>query len=150
MASPARDTALRILRCPICRLDLNPGDRSLVCARGHNFDLARSGYVNLMVGRRRRPAGGGDRRIQLERRNAFLKAGHFDFIWKAIVRRLTESSDVLDAAQQCREARDAGHLDGPAARPRPEQRVGLGARIRKLRFLDEQPDFRYGKAKPLR
>ena len=94
MVSPARNTAFRILRCPICRLDLDPRDRSLVCARGHSFDLARSGYINLMGGRSRRPSGGGDSRVQLERRDAFLKAGHFDFIWQSIVRRLAVAKSI--------------------------------------------------------
>jgi len=94
MVSPARNTAFRILRCPICRLDLDPGDRSLVCARGHSFDLARSGYINLMGGRSRRPSGGGDSRAQLERRDAFLRGGHFYFIWQSIIRRLAVAKSI--------------------------------------------------------
>lgn len=99
MQSPARKAAFRILRCPICRLDLDPRDRSLVCTRGHSFDLARSGYVNLMGGHRHRPSGGGDSKAQLDRRDAFLKAGHFDFIWQAIVRRLAVAGPIGSAKQ---------------------------------------------------
>jgi 23S rRNA (guanine745-N1)-methyltransferase len=81
-----------ILRCPVCRRDLNPIGRSLVCEHGHNFDLARSGYINLMVGHGRRAAGGGDGGLQLQRRSAFLASGHFDFIGDAIARQVRTGS----------------------------------------------------------
>jgi 23S rRNA (guanine745-N1)-methyltransferase len=55
----------------------------LRCPRRHSFDLARSGYVNLAVGRGR--AGGGDTRPQLQRRRAILDAGLLDFVADAIV-----------------------------------------------------------------
>jgi 23S rRNA (guanine745-N1)-methyltransferase len=83
--------AFRILRCPVCRHDLNPIGRSLVCERGHNFDLARSGYVNLLAGRGSRGAAG-DGGTQLQRRKAFLASGHFDFIADAIVQRARTAS----------------------------------------------------------
>ena len=73
-----------VLRCPVCRTNLRPRGRSLTCEAGHSFDLARSGYVNLAIGRRRPPAGGGDTRQQLDRRHTFLAGGHFDFIAEAI------------------------------------------------------------------
>jgi 23S rRNA (guanine745-N1)-methyltransferase len=78
----------RLLRCPICRLGLYPRAGALACPNRHAFDLARDGYVNLLPGNRRRPAGGGDRPEQLRHRAAFLEAGHFDFIAAAIVARL--------------------------------------------------------------
>jgi 23S rRNA (guanine745-N1)-methyltransferase len=57
-----------ILRCPNCQGDLSPADHSLVCGRGHRFDLSREGYVNLLTGRGVHPTAGGDTRQQLERR----------------------------------------------------------------------------------
>jgi 23S rRNA (guanine745-N1)-methyltransferase len=83
----AHKPAFGILRCPVCRCDLNPVGRSLVCQHRHNFDVARSGYVNLTAGRGSRVAAAGDRGAQLQRRSAFLASGHFDFIADAIVRR---------------------------------------------------------------
>lgn len=40
------------LKCPICSSPFEPGNngKSLVCGRGHNFDLARQGYVNFCGG----------------------------------------------------------------------------------------------------
>ncbi|HEX3954156.1 MAG TPA: methyltransferase domain-containing protein [Stellaceae bacterium] len=77
--------AYGLLRCPICRQDLALSDRTLACPDRHSFDIAGSGYVNLLSGRSRRPAAGGDDKSQLERRAAFLGAGHFDFITAAIL-----------------------------------------------------------------
>jgi len=39
-----------MLLCSVrdCRLPLQIGDRRWTCARGHSFDIARSGYVNLL------------------------------------------------------------------------------------------------------
>lgn len=99
MRSPARNAAFRILHCPICRLDLDPAELSLVCASGHCFDFARSGYINLVDGRRCRAASGGDGKAQLERRDAFLKAGHFDFISETIVRRLNLARPIASSKQ---------------------------------------------------
>jgi 23S rRNA (guanine745-N1)-methyltransferase len=61
---------------------------ALACRNRHSFDLAREGYVNLLVRGRRRPAEGGDRLDQLRHRAAFLEAGHFEFITAAIRSRL--------------------------------------------------------------
>jgi 23S rRNA (guanine745-N1)-methyltransferase len=79
-----------LLRCPICRLDLAAAAGALACRNRHSFDLAREGYVNLLPGGRRRPAGGGDRLDQLRHRAAFLEAGHFEFITAAIRSRLQQ------------------------------------------------------------
>jgi 23S rRNA (guanine745-N1)-methyltransferase len=80
---PLRRHAYAVLSCPICRADLNLVGRSFHCRRRHTFDLARSGYVNLAVGRAAKA--GGDTADQLQRRRAFLACGAFDFIADAIV-----------------------------------------------------------------
>ena len=80
---PLRRHAYAALRCPICRADIDLVGRSFRCQRRHTFDLARSGYVNLAVGRIAKA--GGDTVDQLQRRRAFLASGAFDFIADAIV-----------------------------------------------------------------
>ena len=67
-----RPDAVALLRCPHCRSPLSLRDRSLSCAEGHSFDLARQGYVNLV------PAPG-DTAAMVSAREAFLGAGHLDF-----------------------------------------------------------------------
>ena len=82
---PLRRQAYAALRCPICRADLKTAGRSLCCRNRHTFDLARSGYVNLALGRK---VGAGDTRDQLQRRAAFLATGAFDFIADTILTRI--------------------------------------------------------------
>ena len=40
--------------CPVCGEKLSENGRSLVCKKGHSFDLAKSGYVNLLPVSRKR------------------------------------------------------------------------------------------------
>jgi 23S rRNA (guanine745-N1)-methyltransferase len=73
-----------LFRCPVCRADLALTERSLRCPQRHSFDLARTGYVNLLTGHGAVPAEGGDGPQQLARRDAFLAQGHFDGVTDAI------------------------------------------------------------------
>jgi len=43
-----------------CRLPLLRTDRQMVCARGHSFDVARTGYLNLLQPQERRSKAPGD------------------------------------------------------------------------------------------
>jgi 23S rRNA (guanine745-N1)-methyltransferase len=54
-------------------------------------DLAREGYVNLLRGRKRQPASGGDSPKQLRYRTAFLDACHFDAISANIAEHVQQS-----------------------------------------------------------
>lgn len=51
-----------MLLCPVrdCHLALVREDRRLLCARGHSFDVARSGYINLLQPQERRSKQPGD------------------------------------------------------------------------------------------
>lgn len=51
-----------MLLCPVrnCRLPLVREDRRLFCERGHSFDVARSGYINLLQPQDRRSSQPGD------------------------------------------------------------------------------------------
>jgi 23S rRNA (guanine745-N1)-methyltransferase len=87
-----------LFRCPVCRTDLTLHDRTLRCPQRHSFDLARTGYVNLLSGHGAVRAEGGDRPQQLARRDAFLAKGPFDGIAETIRAELRpEPRTVLDA-----------------------------------------------------
>jgi 23S rRNA (guanine745-N1)-methyltransferase len=51
-----------MLVCPVrgCHLALTREKRRLLCARGHSFDVARSGYINLLQPQERRSKQAGD------------------------------------------------------------------------------------------
>ena len=121
----------RLLRCPICRLDLIAAAGALVCRARHSFDLAREGYVNLLRGRRRRPASSGDSQEQLRHRTAFLDAGHFDDIALNIAEYIQQSDTqpifgewrILDAGS------GTGHHLARIAQALSQPVVGIGIDI---------------------
>lgn len=82
-----------ILICPVrgCGTALSRAERSLVCARGHSFDLSRSGYCNLLQPQDRRSKHPGDPREAVEARRRFLDAGHDS----AFLRALLEAAAAL-------------------------------------------------------
>jgi len=51
-----------MLLCPVrdCHLTLGRAERRFVCPRGHSFDIARSGYINLLQPQERRSKRPGD------------------------------------------------------------------------------------------
>ncbi|GAA4458383.1 methyltransferase domain-containing protein [Phytohabitans houttuyneae] len=71
------------LRCPVCGEPLGAAPGVLRCPRGHSFDVARQGYVNLSAGRSPHT---GDTAQMVTARAEFLDAGHYDFISLALAR----------------------------------------------------------------
>ncbi|HEU4370592.1 MAG TPA: methyltransferase domain-containing protein [Methylomirabilota bacterium] len=65
------------LLCPVrgCRRPLARQGRRLICLRRHSFDVARSGYVNLLQVQDRRSARPGDAAEILRARRRFLARG---------------------------------------------------------------------------
>jgi 23S rRNA (guanine745-N1)-methyltransferase len=69
------------LRCPVCRAPLDDATRALRCPRGHSFDVARQGYVDLSAGRLPHS---GDSAGMVAAREGFLRAGHFAAVSAAL------------------------------------------------------------------
>jgi 23S rRNA (guanine745-N1)-methyltransferase len=65
------------LACSVrsCTRPLEPRDRTFVCGAGHSFDIARSGYINLLQPQDRRSPEAGDSRQAIEARASLLAAG---------------------------------------------------------------------------
>src|SRR3954466_1941900 len=101
-----------LFRCPVCRADLTLAARTLRCPQRHSFDLARTGYVNLLTGHGAVPAEGGDGPQQLARRDAFLAQGHFDGITDAIREHLPPGTLTMLVAG-CGTAYHLHRLAGP-------------------------------------
>ncbi|QYC37902.1 23S rRNA (guanine(748)-N(1))-methyltransferase [Nonomuraea coxensis DSM 45129] len=77
------------LVCPVCRAGVRLGERELRCARGHGFDVARQGYVSLLVGSR--PPGTADSAEMVAARAAFLDAGHYAPLAEAVAGAVAEA-----------------------------------------------------------
>lgn len=72
-----------LLACPHCGSDLDIDDRTILCDRGHTFDVARQGYVSLLPGSAGKITG--DSAEMIAARERFLAAGHFEPILRALV-----------------------------------------------------------------
>jgi 23S rRNA (guanine745-N1)-methyltransferase len=85
--------------CPHCRLPLVRGDGTWSCTSGHQFDVAREGYVNLMVSGRLAGGPSGDDDVMVRSRRAVFEAGCYDPIIDAVASAVAASgaSTVLDA-----------------------------------------------------
>lgn len=65
------------LRCSVCGGPLMPLGRTLRCPKGHSFDLAKEGYVNLLPLHKRHAADPGDGKPMVRARREFLQAGYY-------------------------------------------------------------------------
>jgi 23S rRNA (guanine745-N1)-methyltransferase len=63
------------LRCPVCKKELIRNAQSLVCMKGHRFDRASQGYVNLTLGSKQRKSG--DDKSMIAARSLFLSQGYY-------------------------------------------------------------------------
>lgn len=79
-----------------CHLPLQREERRVVCERGHSFDIARSGYINLLQPQDRRAAVPGDNPDAVAARRRFLDRG-FAAPLLAAIRQLVPEGEILDA-----------------------------------------------------
>jgi 23S rRNA (guanine745-N1)-methyltransferase len=97
MTSPARAPLL----CPVrdCRLPLTQESRRYVCPRGHSFDIARSGYVNLLQPQDRRSKHPGDTAEAVAARRRLHDRGITAPLLAGLAELLAVSADdvILDA-----------------------------------------------------
>jgi 23S rRNA (guanine745-N1)-methyltransferase len=72
------------LVCPIDGSDLIQREHSLVCPKGHNFDVSRQGYLNLLVVQHKASRDPGDTKEMVAARSRFLKIGCYEQIANTI------------------------------------------------------------------
>jgi 23S rRNA (guanine745-N1)-methyltransferase len=90
-----------VLLCPVrdCHLPLVREERRVFCPRGHSFDIARSGYTNLLQPQDRRSKQPGDTAAALQGRRGLHDRGVTEPLRDAIAEIIAASPDdiVLDA-----------------------------------------------------
>ncbi len=79
---------VELLICPVCDAQLAREGGTLKCPQAHSFDVAREGYVNLLLAGRKRPKILGDTRDMLRARRRFLTRGFYDPLSGAINERV--------------------------------------------------------------
>jgi 23S rRNA (guanine745-N1)-methyltransferase len=90
-----------MLLCPVrdCQLALVRQEGRLVCPRGHSFDVARSGYINLLQPQERRSKKPGDTAAAVAARRRLHDRGVTEPLLRAVaeITAASASDNVLDA-----------------------------------------------------
>ena len=76
------------LICPIDDLPLQYRDGSLSCPSGHQYDIGKPGYANLLSVQHKRSKAPGDSKDMVRARNAFLAKGYYEPIAKLLAQLL--------------------------------------------------------------
>lgn len=90
-----------MLICPKCGGKLARDGRSFLCPQKHCFDIAKSGYVNLLTSDRMNSALPGDNKLMVRARKQFLDKGYYEILAAALCgtvrRHSAENVKILDA-----------------------------------------------------
>ncbi|MDQ7993826.1 MAG: putative RNA methyltransferase [Propionicimonas sp.] len=82
-----------LLACPHCGGDLELGSATARCARGHSFDIARQGYLNLLAGPQ---PGNADTAAMVAARGRVLGSGAFDRVLGLVAHHSGPARRVLE------------------------------------------------------
>jgi 23S rRNA (guanine745-N1)-methyltransferase len=91
---PLDPRAVALLACPVCGSPLSAEPGGLACGTGHRFDRARQGHVTLLPPGHRSPSG--DSAEMVADRVAFLQAGHYAGITRALGAAVGDGAALLD------------------------------------------------------
>ncbi|BDM64531.1 23S rRNA (guanine(745)-N(1))-methyltransferase [Shewanella sp. NFH-SH190041] len=87
-------------QCPVCQGALTLDAHSYCCAKGHRFDCAKEGYVNLLPVNKKKSKDPGDNKAMIFARRAFLSAGFYQHLSERINQLAEqwqpEASTILD------------------------------------------------------
>lgn len=64
--------------CPVCGQPLQAGETSFFCSKNHQFDRAKSGYVNLLLHKHSNVPG--DNKLMVSSRKQFLQKGYYQIL----------------------------------------------------------------------
>lgn len=92
--------------CPVCGSDFSINGKSYKCEKGHCFDAAKSGYINLLTSDKMNSKMPGDNKQMVQARSGFLDKGYYSHLREALV------EAVLDVAKENDVLLDAGCGEG--------------------------------------
>jgi 23S rRNA (guanine745-N1)-methyltransferase len=76
--------------CPVCGLSLSMEKNRYVCPKNHSFDLASSGYVNLLLSEKSSRKAHGDNKEMIRARHAFLESGYYELLRETLCKKMQE------------------------------------------------------------
>ena len=92
---------MSVWRCPICAASMQHEEHSLHCLNGHCFDLAKSGYVNLLPVQQKHTKQPRDNLQMVRARRDFLQACYYLSFQQALsemmVQTMPQQGILLDA-----------------------------------------------------
>jgi 23S rRNA (guanine745-N1)-methyltransferase len=97
------------LACPVCRRPLRLEHPALSCANGHGYDVAKQGYVSLLVGSR--PPGTADSTAMVAARAGFLSAGHYAPLARALAEAVHARVMSAFPAESCARSADGSLVE---------------------------------------
>jgi Methylase involved in ubiquinone/menaquinone biosynthesis len=85
--------------CPVCGCTLYQSEKTFSCSNRHSFDIAKSGYVNLLLSSGK--GNHGDDRLMVRARTVFLNKGYYRPLADRVSQLVSEYSDedslIIDA-----------------------------------------------------
>lgn len=89
-------TVFDYINCPVCGEELRREGKSLLCVNGHTFDIAKSGYVNLLPPGKEKNARTGDEKKMVRARVDFLAKNYYSAISDTAASVLEDSLGMTD------------------------------------------------------
>ena len=83
-----------MLICPVCGEPLTREERTQKCRNGHSFDIAKEGYVNLLLSSKKGDSMGDDR-ISARKRRDFLNCGYYCPLRDALIELFSDKSGAI-------------------------------------------------------
>jgi 23S rRNA (guanine745-N1)-methyltransferase len=90
-------SSFTIYKCPVCQKQLVKVDNSYRCNEKHTYDIAKEGYVNLLLANQMKSKEPGDSKEMMIARSNFLNKGYFEKLVDNIGKTL---HNYFDLAQQ--------------------------------------------------
>lgn len=72
-------------KCPNCGQNLEEQGQTYTCIKGHQFDKAKSGYVNLLMSQKEKTKQHGDDKAMVRARHDFLEKGYYKILLDQIM-----------------------------------------------------------------
>ena len=103
---------MRSFICPVCGKQLFKNAKNYECENKHNFDISKSGYVNLLMSQQIKDKRHGDDKIMVRSRRDFLDRGYYQILLEGILdvvkRYSVNKGMILDAG--CGECWYTAHI----------------------------------------
>jgi len=85
-----------IIKCPICGEYLEKENRQMFCSNKHSFDIAKQGYVNLLISNKQKDLHHGDSAEMLQARKDILHNGYYSVIADELVKTISKKESGLN------------------------------------------------------